>query len=138
MPRGKHDKHVRGDRHPRWNGGRTITEHGYVRVQVGKDHPLADPNGYAYEHAVVASARLGRFLGPDELVHHLNGNRQDNRPENLRVETRNQHNEHHAGGPRDAITGRFTSRGGPTPKSGGRLLDGREWNQYPTKEPVRA
>ena len=83
--RGRHGNHARGDQNARWNGGRTVAEHGYVRIQVGKGHHLADPNGYAYEHRVVAEAAIGRRLEPGEEVHHLNHVRSDNRPENLLV-----------------------------------------------------
>lgn len=46
MPRGKHGNHPRGPAHPRWNNGRMLSDEGYVKVRVGRDHPLADPNGY--------------------------------------------------------------------------------------------
>ena len=68
-----------------WRGGRSIASNGYVLVRVGVDHPMADVRGYAYEHRIVASATLGRPLLPGELVHHRNGIKTDNRPENLEV-----------------------------------------------------
>lgn len=68
-----------------WKGGRSIASNGYVLIRVGTNHPLADKRGYAYEHRIVASNKLGRWVKPGELVHHLNHNKQDNRPENLEV-----------------------------------------------------
>lgn len=74
-----------GNKNPFWKGGRTVTPHGYVLIRVGVDHPLADCRGYAYEHRLVASAMLGRTIKPHEQVHHLDGNRRNNSPDNLEV-----------------------------------------------------
>ena len=54
--RGKHGNHAKGPSHGRWSGERIPTPHGYIKVRVGTEHPLADPNGYAYEHLVVRCA----------------------------------------------------------------------------------
>lgn len=74
-----------GERNHNWRGGRTVTEHGYVLLRVGIEHPLADVRGYAYEHRIVAQNILERPLQPEEIVHHKDGDRQNNSPDNLLV-----------------------------------------------------
>jgi hypothetical protein len=53
-------------------------------------HPRADKTRYVFEHILVMKELLGRHLAPGENVHHLNGSRDDNRPENLELCTRPQ------------------------------------------------
>lgn len=74
-----------GAKNGMWQGGRTVASNGYVLVRVGPEHHLADVRGYAYEHRVVAEGVIGRRLRRGEQVHHKNGNKQDNRPDNLEV-----------------------------------------------------
>ena len=71
-----------------WRGGRSITK-GYVRLYT-PDHPNAI-QGKVFEHRLVAEKTLGRYLTKDEVVHHLNGIKDDNRPENLEVTNRKDH-----------------------------------------------
>ncbi len=74
-----------GADNPAWKGGRYIEpDKGYVMVRM-PDHPRARANGYVLEHILVAEAMLGRPLAEGEEVHHINKNRADNRPENLKV-----------------------------------------------------
>lgn len=70
-----------------------ITEAGYVELRL-PGHPHAR-NGRVLEHVVVAEDKLGRALRPDEHVHHRNGNKRDNRPENLQVLTASEHSKLH-------------------------------------------
>jgi len=49
------------------------------------DHPRARTQGYVFEHIPVMEAKLGRMLFADESVHHRNGIRDDNSPEDLEL-----------------------------------------------------
>lgn len=106
--RGRHGNHARGPNNARWNNGRYHTEHGYTAIAVPEGHHLRQAHGYAYEHDLVAEQMLGRKLTREEVVHHRNGNRSDNRPENLEVTTRSEHSRSHCAAPgvRDDL-GRF-------------------------------
>lgn len=102
--RGYHDKHPKGPSHPRWNDGRMISEHGYAKVRVGVDHPLADPNGYTYEHLLVWVAAGRDLPGPGEVIHHKDEVKTNNRIDNLELKTRPAHGaDHIAERDRDAL-----------------------------------
>lgn len=73
---------------------RRVTEYGYIRL-VKRDHPRANKYGMIFEHRVVAEQMIGRPLRRDEVVHHKNGIKTDNRPENLEVTTNGAHTSMH-------------------------------------------
>ena len=79
---------LKGDKHPHWKGGRHTTEHGYVMKHVPRDSTFAcmsNAMGYVPEHRLVMAEWLGRPLLPTERIHHRNGDRKDNRIENLQL-----------------------------------------------------
>jgi hypothetical protein len=77
-------RRVEGELNSQWNGGRTLDKHGYVLIWM-PTHPEASIHGYVREHRIVMAQKLGRPLTREEVVHHKNGNTQDNTPDNLEL-----------------------------------------------------
>lgn len=74
---------LKGKAHPSWKGGRYITKEGYIRLHT-KDKQVL-------EHRIVVEQILGRPLTSNEIIHHKNGVKDDNRPSNLEVVLRTTH-----------------------------------------------
>jgi hypothetical protein len=84
-----------GPKSKHWRGGRGPHNAGYIRLRR-RGHPMADPHGDVLEHRLVMAEHLGRMLTADEVVHHINGDRADNRIENLQLFASNAaHMTHH-------------------------------------------
>ena len=84
FPRLKPGSDCRMEKNYFWKGGKIRDKGGYILVK-NNQHPHANSQGYVREHRLVMEASLGRFLLPNEVVHHKNSKRDDNRLENLEL-----------------------------------------------------
>lgn len=75
----------RGKDHPSYKGGKRFHER-YIQIL----HPET-PGKYIFEHRLIMEKHLSRNLLPDEIVHHRNGIKTDNRIENLEIVLRKAH-----------------------------------------------
>lgn len=64
--------------------GVLIDNNGYRRI-LKHEHPNTDSKGYVLEHRYILEKKIGRLLERWEIAHHINGNKLDNRPENIQL-----------------------------------------------------
>ena len=100
---------VTGSNNPMWAGGISKHSDGYI-YKYAPDHPFSS-NGYVFEHRLAAEdklrstdpesvflVRLGdrKYLRPEISVHHIDGDKTNNTPDNLMVVTNSEHQKIHA------------------------------------------
>ncbi len=76
-----------GDKSSRWKGGTTIHQ-GYRMIKM-PNHPHCRKSGYIMEHRLVMEKKIGRYLMPNEKVHHNDENKLNNNPFNLKLNDNN-------------------------------------------------
>lgn len=77
-----------------WKGGRKVLKTGYIYIYA-PDNPNATKSGYVFEHRLVMEEKIGRHLDSSEIVHHIDGNKSNNHPDNLELKTNGRHISEH-------------------------------------------
>jgi len=70
-----------GIKNNNWKGGRKRRKEYFVVKAY--NHPYSDTEGYVSEHRLVMEKYIGRYLKPEEIVHHIDGDGTNNKIENL-------------------------------------------------------
>ena len=82
-------KYYVGDKSPKWKGGKGNHSGGYLTTRIGE-------GVYVLTHRLVYEKHLGRKLGDDEHVHHIDGNKSNNDIKNLQLMSKSEHQSFHA------------------------------------------
>ncbi len=90
---GHHMHHRKGRLNTNWKGGKYYRG-GYVYIYA--PHHPRNKKGYMQEHVLVVEATVNRYLNKHEVVHHINGVKDDNRPENLELLDIRSHRQKHS------------------------------------------
>lgn len=80
-----------GSEHPDWKGGRVKDSYGYYLVWNNDPRFKRKGTHYVKEHVLIMERYLGRRLKAEEVVHHINGVKTDNRLKNLKLTSKFDH-----------------------------------------------
>ena len=82
-----------GPKHQGWKGGITLNAGGYLQFT---ESPANGAHAGVYIHRIIAEWVVGRKIQKGEVVHHLDGNKKNNNPDNLQVMSASSHARMHA------------------------------------------
>lgn len=91
----KLDPSQKGSNHPMWKGGRYLSSDGYVMVHIGGEKQEIGWSSYKKEHVVVLEKMLGRPMGKNEIIHHIDGQKTHNELGNLWITSSSGHRNAH-------------------------------------------
>ena len=95
IPRNKRVEKLKVQKIDAYHKGYITTWNGYIKVKAPKDHPYKDRKGYIMEHRLVIERQIGKYLEPEQEVHHLDGDKTNNKIENLLVVSKTEHRRIH-------------------------------------------
>jgi DNA-directed RNA polymerase subunit RPC12/RpoP len=85
----------KGNKNPAYNSGRYFDSSGYVVLFI-PEHPFCGAKKTVLEHRFIMECKLGRYLKDEECVHHIDGNKANNNPNNLMLFNNNsEHMKYH-------------------------------------------
>ncbi len=88
----KRREHPKGEKSSGWKGGKyNNSRDGYIMIYRPGHPAYKGKRNYIPEHRLVMEKILKRYLSPNEEVHHINGVKDDNRPENLKLVVKKMH-----------------------------------------------
>ena len=80
--------------HPHWKGGKVLMQD-YEFTKI-PEHPYSSITGYVKTARLIMERKLKRYLDPEEVIHHIDGNRTNNKIKNLMLfENKSEHIKHH-------------------------------------------
>ena len=87
--------HMKGKNSPSYKTGKKITKKGYVLI-LSLKHPYRNAGGYILEHRLVVEKKIERYLTKEEVIHHIDLNKQNNHIDNLMLfKTNSEHIKFH-------------------------------------------